>query len=118
MEEPYGAMLERWRHTPLKHLLSEGANAERIIRTINTTDAPLTPARKAALILADEHARLQNELAATRTTLESLLPIEERVEGGTCDDCGGEEIIIYRSEFGWQCCDCLAQYVVEQSEEL
>lgn len=61
--EPYAAMLERWRNTSTKELLdhasAEAENAMRILRAINSSSAPLTPARKAMLVLVAAYERLE-----------------------------------------------------------
>lgn len=61
--EHYAALLERWRNTATKHLIDdagrEAENAMRILRAINPSDAPMTPARKAMLVLVAAYERLQ-----------------------------------------------------------
>lgn len=76
-EEPYGAMIERWRRTSLRVLLDtldgEAANAARILKTINPASAPLTPARKAMLILATAWER-EKKNAPRRVCLTQAWP--------------------------------------------
>ena len=75
--EPYAALLERWQNTATKHLLdnagAEAENAMRILRAINSSSAPLTPARKAMLVLVAAHEGLKAELDAEQAIVADVL---------------------------------------------
>jgi hypothetical protein len=85
--ETYGAMLDRWRHTQLANLAGETANACLILHTINGGMAPLTPARKAAIIAADACERLQAERDALLVACEAALAMHDRY----CDRVGAAD---------------------------
>lgn len=44
------------------------------------------------------------------------LEIEDAVDDGACDSCPRAHTLIYRTDEGWKCGACLAEYAAETTE--